>query len=1006
MNNELKERVDVWLATLEKDFYHPLGSVSLEACMTYDMLSPSEAEKQPFHAVAEGDRWGRMWEYGWFRGDICLDERAAGHQIVLDVCSGGEAMVLVDGELFGCRRADWVRPEHHYYCDAILSRCAKGDERYHLLLEAYAGHEYPDVNRFTGPVLEGTEKEPDLQRPRQVIGNTTYGVWNEAAYQLWLDARVLRGMIDVVDSTSLRVADIEQALIEFTKAVDFEQPLEERIADYKRARELLRPALEAHNGSTAPTYWAVGHSHIDLSWLWGYRETQRKVARTFSQQLRLMDIYPEYRFIQSQPQAYMICKQLYPHMYARMKEKIKAGQWIAEGGVWVEPDTNMSSGESLVRQIVYGKRFFKDEFGIDSKLLWLPDTFGYSAVLPQLLKKSGIKYITTQKILRNGNEHDPYPYHYFNWQGMDGSTVTAFLHNNYNSYTDVNIINQYWRERRQRYNVRHYLLPFGHGDGGCGPTRDHIEQVLRQRDLEGVPKVEMDSPAAFFAASERDGGPKETYVGEMYFAAHRGTYTSQAAIKRGNRKGEVALRDAEIWSAAAMEKTAYPARALEDCWKELLLNQFHDILPGSSIARVTEEAAARYRFIMDETENITNQATRCLTSDYGKTWFNSLSWQRTEVVETETGYARVNLPPMGWTSVVDPSIPAHAVTAQAVEDGIVLSNGLITAKINKRGEICSCTDQQGQPRISSKANVVKMYKDAPRRCDAWEIEPIYAEEPVALAEDGSIELLESTPWRAKVRVTRMLNKSTWTQDIVLDCESTRLDFITHVDWRERHRLLKVCFPTGVMTEQARCEMQYGFVCRPTHRSRRYDRDRFEVCNHHYTALCDENRGAAVLNDCKYGVSTLGDEISLTLLKAPTAPDVHADQGEHDFTYSYYFWDGTWMDSDVVRQGYALNTPVRAAAGMADTASLMRVEAQNVIIEAVKAAEDGSGDVIVRLYECKNAATRTALHVNLPVAKAYLCSLTEENEAELLLDGNALALSFHVFEVLTVRLVRA
>jgi len=1000
MRPEWNDRVKHWINTLKKEFYEPLGSVPLEYFTTYEMLEPEAAEHQAYLPATPGMRWGRTWEYGWFRGDIVLDERAQGKPIVLDILTGGEATVFVNGEVFGTRRAEWVSERHHYICDQMLTASGQAGDAFHLLLEAYGGH---DNRCDTGPVREGDYEPLPPDVPRQTCSVTTYGIWHEEAYQLWLDVTTLLDMLNVLDDTSLRTAEIEAALEQFTLLVDFEQPRQQRLQDYVRAREALRPVLEAVNGSTMPEMWAVGNAHLDLSWLWPYRETQRKVARTFAQQVRLMDMYPEYKFIQSQPQSYLICRELYPALYERIREKVRAGQWIADGSMWVEPDTNMTSGESLIRQLIHGKRFYKEEFGVDAHLLWLPDTFGYSAALPQILKGCGVDYLTTQKIFWTYNGSDKFPYHYFTWQGMDGTEVTSFLHMDYTSRTDASTVHNRWKERVQKRDLRRFLLPFGYGDGGGGPCRDHIEYALREKNLEGIPQVRMAAPQTFFETCAQDGAPANRYVGELYFQCHRGTYTSQAAVKKGNRKTELALREAELWSVAAMDKAAYPLAIFDSCWKDVLLNQFHDILPGSSIARVYEEAAARYARVMGETEAITGNAVSTLASGEGMTWFNALSWERRALVKTESGYGMVTLPPMGWSSQVDMAPPEHPVHVRMEGRDAILSNDTLTLRINVRGEILSCRDAAGHERISGPANVLHMYKDVPRLFDAWDIDSMYHLSPVALDDEGRIEIIENTPWRCAVRVTRSISNSVWSQEIALEAGASRVDFITHVDWQEKHKLLKTAFPTGIHADEGLNEIQFGYVKRPTHRSRPYDADRFEVCNHRYTALCDENRGAAVLNDCKYGVSMLGDEIALTLLRAATAPDLHADQGSHDFTYSYYLWNGPLLDSDVVRQGYELNVPVRTAEGHADAASLMAVDAPNVIIDTVKAAEDGSGDVIIRLYECKHADTDAILTLHLPCSQVCLCDMLENKQHNLTMENGQVKLHLRGFEVKTLRL---
>ena len=1006
---EWNDRLRHWIATLEKEFYEPLGEIALEGFETDEMLSPQQALARAFSPMPEGTPWGVTWSYAWLRGEIELDARAAGKTIVMDIRTGGEATLFVDGEAFGTRRAEWVREPHHYISDQILTRCAEPGQRFSLLLEAYAGHDFPEspvASCATGPVREGDYEPLPPQEKRQKMGKTTYGVWHEEAYQLWLDVTMLRDMLLVVEDSSLQAAQIEEALERFTLMVDFEQERSARLANYVRAREALAPVLRAKNGAAAPVMYAMGNAHLDVCWLWPYRETQRKVARTFAQQVRLMDLYPDYRFIQSQPQTYLICKELYPRLYERIKEKIRAGQWIADGSMWVEPDTNMTSGESLIRQILYGKQFYREEFGVECELLWLPDTFGYSAALPQILRGCGVKYLTTQKIFWTYNGSDRFPYHYFTWQGMDGSEVTSFLHMDYTSRTDAKTVADRWKDRVQRRDISRFLLPFGYGDGGGGPTRDHIEYALREKDVQGVPKVRMASPQQFFEDCAKDGAPANRYVGELYFQCHRGTYTSQAAIKRGNRRSELALREAEMWSAAAMDKTPCPREKLDECWKGVLLNQFHDILPGSSIARVYEEARALYARILEDAGEMTDRALAALTPDgEGTTYFNSLSWQRRELVKTPQGYGFVTIPPCGMTSAVDMTPPKTRVSVW--EDGGLfhLSNGYVHAAFNSRGEMVSCLDGGFIGRISRPANVLRLYKDTPRLFDAWDIDSMYDMEGVPLEEDGTVEIAEDTPWRCAIRVTRRISRSMLTQEISLTAGKTQIDFDTKIDWQEQHRLLKAAFPTGIHADEGINEIQFGFVRRPTHRSRPYDADRFEVCNHRYTALCDERRGAAVLNDGKYGVSMLGDEIALTLLRAPTSPDRYADRGEHRFTYSYYIWNGPFVDSGVVRAGYELNVPVLTARGAAKETSLLSLSCPNVIVETVKPAQDGSGDVIVRLYESKHAACMTRMRIGFPCARVQQCDMLENPGRELRLEDGCVDVTMRAFEVVTLRLSR-
>ena len=546
MKSEWRDRIGHWVRTLKDDFYQPLGEIQWEAFRTNEQLSLGEAKREQFVSVKPGFTWGNTYEYCWMKGHIQLSEEANGKRIVMNLKPDGEATLFVNDKAFGTYRASWVNEPHHYIVDNVLSRCAKGDEQFDIMMEVYAGHYYPEAPTggcATGPVLPGSYTDKLEEGKRRALGRCTYGIWNEDAYQLFMDVDTLGRLLEVLDKTSLRAAKIAKALEQFTLIVDFEQEQDARIESYKKAREALKPVLEAENGSTMPVFYAVGNAHLDLAWLWPIAETGRKTARTFAAQLRLIEEYPEYKFIQSQPAEYEMCRKLYPELFERIKAAVKKGQWIAEGAMWVEPDTNMASGEALIRQLLYGKQYYKDVFDVDSEVLWLPDTFGYTGALPQILKGCKVNYLVTQKIFWSYNEGEQFPYHYFNWEGIDGSRIVSFLPTSYTYKTNPKQLEEVWKNRSQLQDLDAFLLPFGYGDGGGGPTRDDIEYAKREQNLEGAPRVELSDPKSFFKKMDEAGGPVNTYVGELYFNAHRGTYTSQAKVKQNNRRAEFALRE-------------------------------------------------------------------------------------------------------------------------------------------------------------------------------------------------------------------------------------------------------------------------------------------------------------------------------------------------------------------------------------------------------------------------------------------------------------------------------
>lgn len=759
MKSEWRDRIGHWVRTLKDDFYQPLGEIQWEAFRTNEQLSLGEAKREQFVSVKPGFTWGNTYEYCWMKGHIQLSEEANGKRIVMNLKPDGEATLFVNDKAFGTYRASWVNEPHHYIVDNVLSRCAKGDEQFDIMMEVYAGHYYPEAPTggcATGPVLPGSYTDKLEEGKRRTLGRCTYGIWNEDAYQLFMDVDTLGRLLEVLDKTSLRAAKIAKALEQFTLIVDFEQEQDARIESYKKAREALKPVLEAENGSTMPVFYAVGNAHLDLAWLWPIAETGRKTARTFAAQLRLIEEYPEYKFIQSQPAEYEMCRKLYPELFERIKAAVKKGQWIAEGAMWVEPDTNMASGEALIRQLLYGKQYYKDVFDVDSEVLWLPDTFGYTGALPQILKGCKVNYLVTQKIFWSYNEGEQFPYHYFNWEGIDGSRIVSFLPTSYTYKTNPKQLEEVWKNRSQLQDLDAFLLPFGYGDGGGGPTRDDIEYAKREQNLEGAPRVELSDPKSFFKKMDEAGGPVNTYVGELYFNAHRGTYTSQAKVKQNNRRAEFALREMEMWGAFGLCKgNVYDSEKADALWKELLLNQFHDILPGSSIGRVYEEAR------------------------------------------------------------------------KAV--------------------------------------------------------------------------------------------------------------------------------------------------------------------------------AAVLNDCKYGISMNQNALELTLLRAAAAPEMRADNQVHHFTYAFTAWEGDFAGCDVVKQGYELNEKPRLVLGCVPTFSIASVKNGTVVLDTIKPALDRSGDLILRLYESKKAAGKAQILLNVDAKKAWLCDMLENKEQEIVIKDGMLELEFGAFQIQTIRL---
>jgi alpha-mannosidase len=792
-----------------------------------------------------------------------------------------------------------------------------------------------------------------------------------------------------------------------------------------------------------------GNSHLDLAWQWPREETVRKSARTMSTQLALLEEYPGYAYLLCQVPLLEMLRDSYPELWARTKARIAEGSVLVEGGMWLEPDTNLPWGEALIRQVALAKEFFREELGKDTRVLWLPDSFGFSAALPQIMKGTGLDYFATKKIVDNYTDGDPFPYVVFGWSGLDGSEVLAHIYRKCNSPIDPKTLARRWNlDRRQLDGVSTYLFPFGYGDGGGGPTREMLEFAGRLGDLEGNPRTRMSGPREFFEELESMGPPERRYVGELYFQEHRGTYTSQARTKRANRRAEVALRDAELWRALAARAAGLgPARAeLRAAWRGLLFNHFHDIVSGASIARVHAEAVAELEGVRAAAEGIREPAFGALrgpSSAGGFTIFNSLSWARTELVllpgkgmpalagpdgnplasqeAPEGTYVEARLPSCGWTGAApSPSAPARARAASREGEGaatwvslrregelFALENDRLRATVDSLGRLPSVVDKEsGLELAAAPCNELRLFKDVNSNYDAWDIESLYARQRVDLGDEGAtIEVLAEGPLFAALRVSRRIASSSFTQEIRLARGSRRIEFRTRIDWREDHRLLKAAFPTTLRSDEGLYEIQFGHVRRPTHRNRRYDADRFEGCHHRWAALAEAGRGVAVLNDCKYGSDILGGTISLTLLKAPFVPDMGADRGAQEFSYALYAWNGPFAPDGPVREGYAFNVPPALAAGAAGERSLLSIDTPSVVLEAAKLAEDGSGDLVLRLYESSGSAIRTALHLGIEAGSARATDLLEGGGTEIPLRGGVVELEFRAFEIKTLRLGR-
>ena len=956
IGRQWSERLKIWADQLPKHYFVKTGSLSMSYFTTMEQLRFEEACAQTFSPAPKGTKWGKKWEYGWFRTELTVPEHLQGKRLVFTLNTAEEMLVWVNGRETGA-----IDKKHRFI---TLSRCANAGDTYEIVAECYAGHGVR--NEGAGPVAWGAESVPEPPAQQVTTGDSYFGIWNEELFQAAMDYLTLFSLVQKLPPKSLRTMKIVEGLKKFTYIADFELPEPEMTASMVEARKVLQSLLACKNGSTAPDYTVFGQSHLDLAWLWPVEETLRKTARTYTNQLALMDEYENYQFLLCEPPILETLKELYPNVYQRVRDKIAAGAFHPEGALWVESDTNIPSGESLIRQFVWGKRWYRNELGVDSKMAWMPDTFGFSAVLPQIMKKCQVPYFATQKLIRQDPECEPFPYNVFWWEGMDGSKVLShtFKKNNAN-FQSGDLITRWEEDRVQEEGIDGLMFPFGFGDGGGGPTRDMVEMASRCADLEGAPRCHMEHPVKYF---ERLGEVENTFRGELYLAWHRGTLTSQTKTKRGIRKTEIALKQLEfILSRQMLAGKEMPENwqeRLTGLWKKLLFNQFHDIAPGTSIARVHERAEQE---LTEVAEDAWDFIADLVGDGYPapECFYNTLSW------------ATADAPAQGC-AVNEGKKPPQAAKVYPCDGGWVLENKHLRCVINEKGELISVKKHGCDTEyMAGNGNRFLMFKDVNSCYDAWEIGSMYENMPVDLT--GPIQMeAQQVLTTATLEIQRKLGNSHLTQTILLGADAQRLEFITEIDWQEKHKMLKVAFPVNAYANEAYHEIQFGYVKRPVHRSYQTDKDRYEVCNHRYTALTDGAHGAAVLNDGKFGVNVVENEIRLTLLRAPMMPDQTADRGKQEFTYAFYPFDGAFQDSDVHLQAAELNENSIFASVCDDLGAIFLPNQKNIIVDTIKPADIYENALLVRVYEAMGKQTDCAFTAHENIKSVTETDMLEEN----------------------------
>ncbi|BBI35394.1 alpha-mannosidase [Cohnella abietis] len=811
------------------------------------------------------------------------------------------------------------------------------------------------------------------------------------------------------------------------------------------AQGILQDEIDAIPKNSPVTVTCIGHTHIDVAWLWQLKHTREKSARSFSTVMRLMEQFPEFAFLQTQPQLYDYIKSDYPEIYSLIKERVKEGRWEVDGGMWLEADCNITSGEALVRQLLLGTRFIQDEFGVTCKYLWLPDVFGYSWALPQILKKSGIDSFMTCKI-NMANQYNEMPHHTFQWRGIDGSEVlTHFPGHNYNGVINASSIHDLWDRYRNKELNRNLLFAYGYGDGGGGVNREMLEFRRRLDKMPGMPNVETGRVDEYFDRLQETVRTSDQYVhtweGELYFENHRGTYTSQAFVKLMNRRCELGLREAEwqnvLSCAVQRDWSNYPAGTLHEAWKIVLRNQFHDILPGSSIQEVYDDCRVEYA----EAENLILQATNQAEANFHSSnernalaVYNGASWTRSDLAAvplsvnshstgtwkdgqgrlleaqwTESGwliYAEA-IPSLGYSKIQWEDTPSEAerlVPFASTESGIVTP--FYELEWNEQGQLIRIFDRSTEREVllkGARGNVFQVFEDKPLYSDAWDIDIFYKEKMREISELRKVSVIELGALRAVVRFEWGYMDSTIEQDLIIYAHSRRIDFATRVDWQETQQLLKSAFAVDIKSTEATYDIQFGNVKRPTHWNTSWDYARFETVGHQWADLSEQGYGVSLLNDCKYGYDIKGNLMRLSLLKSGLYPDSSADKGKHEFTYSLYPHEHSWYEGATVQEAWCLNNPisVRKDSPIQVEASLFQLSADNLLIDAVKKAEDSEA-IIVRYHEFAGARGHIELTSGLKIASWQECDLLERPIGEITLGATVRAMVMP-YEIKTYRI---
>lgn len=1004
--------------TYDSLIFEPVQEVETKhlVCLEHHRNVPTGEYKE----IKKGETWGGSDKTGWFVGTVKVPEELDGQDLYLNADTGAiEAMLFVDGVpkgIYAHKIVENNRGNHHML---LMKANAQAGEEIPIAVEAYCWHNGVGTQPFA---------EPDLGDKISVYG----GVWlctrNEIVKEFVFSLRILN-QIQEYGKDDFRRARIENTLwkvFELVPQKPEEYPKETWMEAIRRATECMQEALSEKNAEVAPSVGFIGHSHMDTAWQWTIDETIRKCARTYSNVLNLMDQYDHYSFFQSSAYHGELMRRNYPSIYEGIKQRVAEGRYEPNGGAWIECDCNLVSGESMIRQFLWGQRWTKEHYNYESDIFWLPDTFGYSAAIPQILAGCNIKYFMTTKLF--WNDTNQFPYDTFIWRGIDGTSVFTHFNDMGAKPDPARIIDNHQNMTRLKRVNQDRLIAYGYGDGGGGPSYDLVEMADRIKDINGCPKGRHTTVSDFMKKLEQEAVNPPVYAGELYLEGHRGTLTSFHDIKKNNRKAEIAFHDLEFAEALAW-LNGKQARPYTENYETFLVNQFHDILPGTCIGAVNERAIREMKEVIRDTEENFLELMQEDASADSVSFVNTLPWERNwAYVSDECGsfvegsaQKIVNLEgeTLWYTEALQ--VPGLAVSNQLrtdkktagesafCYDGHTISSPMYEITFDENGYIDSLFDKTANRELKRTGayplNAFFLPEDIPGMWDNWDIDADVIElmKPVehALVER---KVVSDGPLQLRVRSTFALTeKTTVYQDMVIYANRQQIDFETKVEWHEKHHLLKTGFDMDINAFSARHEIQFGYSERTCFKNNNYEKAMFEVLNHKYTDVSEIDYGAAIINDCKYGISVDGTQLALSLLKSGMHPDPSADEGVHSFTYSLVTHNGfNW--ENVIRPAYELNYPIHAVKGCtAASDSLVSCDKKNVIIETVKVAEEKDG-LIIRMYESERSGGRVKITVPANVKKVLKTNLLEEVQEELECSDGCVELNVRAFEIVTLKLM--